>query len=441
MNVIKKLSKYFKVQESASESDVELGIKMYALDGVCFVATTMLQGGVYLSAYALFIGASQKQIGIIASIGFICQFMQLVGLFILTKYTNRKLFTAFVAFTSRFLWAPIIILAFLNVKEINVFLVIFFILSIIGAAAGPAFSSMLRDLFPQNRMGYINGKRLLLSTTTGMLLMLFGGYFIDSWSDSFPNMISSSYAILFSLGLIFGLYGVTAISRIPQLKMGKIETSVFSIMKKPLRDKNFRKLLIFLASWNFAVNLSLPFFVVYMLERIHMSIFMVTFYTVVGQLSNILFFSTWGKLSDLFSNKTVMRVSGPLFVLSIALWTFTTNPEANQMTYYLLFAIYILNGISFAGVSVATANIGMKLSPKGEAYGYLTLASITAALFSAIAPIVGGILADLLKDTLVEIPIILTNSHQIQKHVSIITLKGLDFVFILSLIIGTLCYT
>ena len=173
-----------------------------------------------------------------------------------------------------------------------------------------------------------------------------------------------------------------------------------------------------------------------MLERMHMSILMVTFYTVVGQLSNILFFSTWGKLSDKFSNKTVMRVSGPLFVLSIALWTFTTNPEANQATYYLLFAIYILNGISFAGVSVATANIGMKLSPKGEAYGYLTLASIIAALFSAIAPLIGGILADLLKNTLIEIPVILTNGPQLPKKLSIITLQGLDFIFILSFIIG-----
>ena len=122
MNIFKR----FRVQDTVSDVDVEVGIKMYVLDGICFVATTMLQGGVYLSAYALYIGASQKQIGIIASIGFICQFMQLVGLYILTKYENRKFITVFVAFLSRILWIPVIILAFFNFKEINTFLIIFF---------------------------------------------------------------------------------------------------------------------------------------------------------------------------------------------------------------------------------------------------------------------------------------------------------------------------
>ena len=62
--------------------------------------------------------------------------------------------------------------------------------------------------------------------------MLLGGYFLDSWKVFSPLHESEGYAILFLAGLLFGLYGVTAIARIPQLKMGKIETSIFSIVKK-----------------------------------------------------------------------------------------------------------------------------------------------------------------------------------------------------------------
>ena len=435
MILLKNISKNFTAQDTVTEENVETGIKMFALDGICSTAMTTLQGGVYLTAYALLIGATQKQIGLIASIGFISQFMQLAGLFILTKYSNRKLITAFIALTSRLLWIPIIILTFSGFKQVNGFLLLLLAISLLGSMAGPAFNSMLRDLFPQNRMGYINSRRLIFSTGTGLILMLLGGYFIDSWSNYFPSKAVCGYGILFSTGLIFGIYGISAITRIPQVKMGNIETSIIKLIIKPLKDKNFRMLLGFLASWNFAVNLSLPFFIVFLLERIHMSLFMITIYIVIGQIFNLLFFKTWGKLSDRFSNKTVLAVSGPLFVLSIAMWIFTTNPETHKYTYVLLALIYILNGISFAGVSVAVANIGMKLSPEGEAYGYLTLASIISAFFGAIAPIIGGIIADLLKNTLLEIPIIVTTGN-ISKHIDIITLKGLDFLFIISLILG-----
>ena len=39
-----------------------------------------------------------------------------------------------------------------------------------------------------------------------------------------------------------------------------------SLLTTPLRDSNFRHLVLFLSSWNFAVNLAAPFFTVYMPE-------------------------------------------------------------------------------------------------------------------------------------------------------------------------------
>lgn len=60
----------------------------------------------------------------------------------------------------------------------------------------------------------------------------------------------------------------------------------------------------------------------------------------------------------------------------------------------LLIAIHTLMGISTAGVTLATGNIGLKLAPKGKATSYLAANSIVNSLAAGIAPILGGRFAD-----------------------------------------------
>ena len=47
-----------------------------------------LQGGVFLSAFALAIGASNYEIGLIATVTFLSQLMQLPGLFVLKTFSS-----------------------------------------------------------------------------------------------------------------------------------------------------------------------------------------------------------------------------------------------------------------------------------------------------------------------------------------------------------------
>ena len=61
---------------------------------------------------------------------------------------------------------------------------------------------------------------------------------------------------------------------------------------------------------------------------------------------------------------------------------------------YLLFAIHMLMGIATAGVALASGNIAMKLSPAGQATGFLAASSVVSASCAAIAPVIGGLCAD-----------------------------------------------
>jgi MFS family permease len=109
---------------------------------------------------------------------------------------------------------------------------------------------------------------------------------------------------------------------------------------------------------------------------------------------NLAFLRIWGKFSDRFSNKSVLGVCGPLFIFTILAWTFTTLPEKYILTIPLLIVIHIFMGISTAGITLASGNIGLKLAPKGQATAYLATSSFVNSLAAGIAPILGGILAD-----------------------------------------------
>ena len=98
-----------------------------------------------------------------------------------------------------------------------------------------------------------------------------------------------------------------------------------------------------------------------------MSLGFVLMLSVLSQVINVGLCRIWGRLADRFSNKSVLTVSGWMFIISILLWPFLTLPEKHLMTIPLLIVIHILAGISTAGINLCSGNIALKAAPQGKA--------------------------------------------------------------------------
>ena len=215
-------------------------------------------------------------------------------------------------------------------------------------------------------------------------------------SEPRPNISLLAYSAVFIVSAALGLFGVWLLSITPEQPMPPTaqRTRILSLLAAPFRDPNFRRLMVFLSSWNFAANLAAPFFAVYMLKTLGYSMTMVIVLTTASQLSNLAALGLWGSLIDRFSNRAVLEISAPLFLICTLAWTFTGIPWMQPVTLYLLFAIHVLMGIATAGVALASGNIAMKLSPAGQATGFLAASSVVSASCAAIAPVIGGLCAD-----------------------------------------------
>jgi MFS family permease len=254
----------------------------------------------------------------------------------------------------------------------------------------------MRDLVPETEFGRFFGRRAVATTALATALALTGGLLIDRWKALLPGHPAYVYSGLFIASAAIGFFGVWLLSITPDQPMPPVaeRTRTRALLAMPFRDNNFRRLMIFLASWNFAANLAAPFFVVYMLKSIGYSMTTIIVLTTASQLSNLAALGLWGTLIDRFSNKAVLGIAAPLFLLCTLAWTFTGLAWVRPAVFFVLLAIHVLMGIATAGIALASGNIAMKLSPPGQATAFLAANSVVSATCAAIAPIIGGLCAD-----------------------------------------------
>ncbi len=389
---------WFKTEETLSESQVQSALKYIIKDGVASQAMGILTGGAFLVAFAVKLGASNLVIGLLAAIGPLAQLLQLPSIFIVEKIRNRRLITVVAAALSRLCWLVIALSPFIFPAKIaiTILLVLLAAVSAFGAVSGCSWNSWMRDIIPENVMGSFFSKRMRIATGVGIALSIIAALYLDFWKKQFASHELAGYSILFFIGFVAGILGVFFLAKTPEIRMPRVQerAKIFKLLSLPFKDENFRKLIAFMCSWNFAVNLAGPFFMVYMLKRLGLSMSFIIALSIVSQVMNFLFLKIWGKYTDRFSNKSVLAISGPLFMISILAWTFTTMPEKYFLTIPLLILIHIVMGLSSAGVFLASGNISLKLAPKGQATAYLATNTIMNSIAAGIAPILGGMFAD-----------------------------------------------
>ncbi len=428
-----------KPKESLTEEEVQSGLRYVINDGVASQAMGILTGGAFLIAFAIKLGASNLVIGLLAAIGPLAQLLQLPSIFLVEKIRNRRAIVLASAGLSRLCWLLIALIPFLFAGEIGlgVLLVSIIATSAFGAISSCSWNSWMRDLIPQGILGSFFSKRMRIATGVGIGLSLIAAIYLDLWKKFMASYEIHSYSVLFLAGFGAGVLGLYFISRIPETRMPEAEEKVkiLKLLVQPFKDDNFRKLITFLASWNFAVNLAAPFFMVYMLRRLELSMSFIIVLSIVSQVMNFAFLRIWGKFTDSFSNKSVLAISGPLFILSILAWTFTTMPEKYFLTVPLLVVIHIVMGLSSAGVSLASGNIGLKLAPQGQATAYLATNTIVNSVAAGIAPILGGKFADFFTGRELEWTLKYTSPTG-EFSLPTLSLQQWDFFFALAFLIG-----
>jgi len=437
-SLAQKIEQRYPITEALSDEEQDAALDLVIKNGITAQGMVTFTTGIFLADFALRLGASNFHIGLLSAIRIFCQVLQIPAVYIVERLRNRRAICVYSAFVSRFTVLIIALIPFFfDLKSgLYVLFLAIFLKAVFASIVGCSWNSWMKDLVPLDRLGQFFGKRLFYTTLLGMVLTLGAGLFIDWWMKVFPQASLQGYSLLYLVGFASGMAGVyyMSITPEPRIKHGE-EHGVFLAIKRPFKNKNYRNLLIFSMYWNFAINLAAPFFTVFLLKRLEMSLFFVVVLSVLSQLANLMFFRIWGSFADRFSNKAVIAISGVLYILTTLAWTYTTFPEKHLLTIPLLVLIHLMLGISSAGVTLATGNIGLKLAPHGGSTSFMASLNCVNSLSAGLGPFIGGLLAEACSQWEFSWEIKWASAGT-SFHFPILSLSQLDFLFFFSFFIG-----
>lgn len=385
-----------KPAEFLSQRQVTNGLNLVIKEGMASEAMTALTGGTFLVAMALLLGASNFQIGLLASLPTLTNIFQLLAIRLLQKYNNRRAITVICNGFARFplLIIGILPLIFTTGTSIEVLIFLLFFHYCLGSVAGASWNSWMKDLVPDKKLGAYFSHRIKVTQTLNVFLSLLLALILDYVKKVNPAMELTTYAYMFLGGGLLGLAGTYLLARTPEPSSHLPKENLWQLFKKPLADKNFRNLLLFNSFWSFALNIATPFFTVYMMRNLNLALSYIICFVILGQVAGIFAVKIWGKHSDTFSNKTIIKIAAPLYILCILAWPFASMFTSFALIIAFVAAINILSGFATSGINLAINNIGIKLAPKNEAIVYLSAKNIVVAFIAALGPMLGGFLAD-----------------------------------------------
>ncbi len=436
-----RLPTVFLPKTTLSRDETRRGLRVLTLECMASTGFSSITSSAFLVAFALVLGANYFQIGILASIPLITDIFQIPAVWIIEKFRRRKIVVFTTWLISQLLWVPIALLpwfiAIPGAAAVSMLIGLMAVRGILNAFSNCGWSSWLRDLIPQKIIGRYFARRLSLATIVSIALGLGAAYFLDYWDAVGGGALGYSWVLLIGL-VFFGLASPAFTAYVPEPMMQPVagpRPPFLQAVTTPLRDRNYRQLMKFLMFWGFASSMAFPFFEVFMLRDLNLSILIVIILAVITEIFIVISLHFWGPLSDRFGSKVIMSSSTSLFLLVLLGWSIVVIQGQSALLIPLLVILHVLEGIAMASILLSEEALSLKLAPQGQATSYTSGASLADSAGTGIGMLAGGFLADFFTGHMVKLdlswmaPLQGISWGEIQ-------LTGFYFLFTLSFVLG-----
>jgi MFS family permease len=391
-----RLGAYLDPVEELSPDDRQRGIRLLVVEAAFSASVGPLTSGVLLVAFAMHLGASNLIIGLLAAIPFLTQLLQMPAILIVDRTGSRKRIAVATSIGGRATLLLVAAAALANVPwALWVLVASQLILCSLSALGGCAWNSWLRDLVPADQLGQTFGKRLAVISGVGLAVNLLVALVLGQAGHR-AEWVGPAYAAMFATGGILGIISAFVVARMPEPELPKRAGSdqFARAIIEPLKAPNFRRLLRFVASWQFTANLAAPFFVVMMVKQMGFSTSFALIATSISQLANLACMRFLTGIADRFANKTILSIAVPGHILCLVGMIGASQLERDAAQ-ALVLLLHLLFGAATAGVTLATTNLVLKLSPGQSPTAYGASNAIATALAAGSATLLGGAFADL----------------------------------------------
>ncbi len=377
-----------------SKSDIEKTKRYSIKDGSAWSVMYGF-GEQYVVPFALKIGATASQIGILNSVpAFIGALFQLLGARLTDKYQDRKKIVSFFVFLQALLMLPLFALPFLT-KDMLVLTVLFTLYQVFANIVGPAWSSWISDVVTEKDRAMYFSKRNKYVIISMMFSVMIAGVILHYFENT---NIWVGFGILFTisfLGRLLSWYYLTKQIE-PRYVYNPENHFSFKEFLREMPRTNFGNFVIFRSLMAFAVMIAGPFFTVYLLKDLGFNYLQYTILVLVPMGVKAWTMTYWGRYSRRFGTRNILIISG-LWIATIPIWWFIVGYFYQGMNaFYLLMLVEAMTGFAWAGFELTTFNYILEtVNPEKRARGFAYFNMIFG-----IAVLAGGLLGALLVEVI-----------------------------------------
>ncbi len=379
---------------SLSQQQVAHALRHFVIMGMLWAVygPNAVVSGPVLSGFALEIGLSQAQIGFLASFVSMFGLWQLVSSH-LTRGVRRKRRLC-VALGMVEITAGSLVVSTALLPEGARFYAMAGLLSIaylLGHTVNPIFNSWLSNVLPADVRGSYIGRRMMFISITSIVYL----YLASRWLDWRPE--PPGFATVFIVGWVAGVLGYVMMGLTAYPRVTEEESQgVGGALTTPLRDPQYRALILFMSTWLASGTMSGAFYAVYMLEDLRLSYAQVAIYTNITLLMMMVSYPLWGAFVQRYGSRPVSQVTIWPYIGALGAWVFV-----NPATYLWLVPIQrAFGGLCWAGTQIANSTLLYKLVPAGkENSSYFANWMTFVAVGSAGGPFIGGLIRGLLPES------------------------------------------
>jgi MFS family permease len=385
-----------------SKESVRTSLRASTWDGVLATVFGTVTAGVLLTNFLLDLGATSVEIGLLSSIPMFVNLLQPLGAYLGDRATSRHWYSMLIFGSSRLLWVILLFLiaGFSNSQAEHHQLVLWTLgivlaTHILGSLGSASWFSWMAALLPRRLRGRYFSVRNGAANLIHLICVPLMGWGISAWKGGSVQ----GYGIILLLGIIAGLLSlifqffivdVNPQAPLPECK-GVPRHDPTEPASKWYKDGNFLRFVLYFSTWTFAVNLSAPFFTLYMLDNLHLDVGWVTLLNSLMTGANLLMLLMWGKLADRIGNRPILILVG-ILVSAIPLFWLIAGADSGFFWFGLLF-VHLLSGGTWAAIDLCNNNIQMSIAPIRSQSSYFAIAAAITGVTGAVGTTAGGFLA------------------------------------------------
>jgi hypothetical protein len=359
-------------------------------------------GPTYLSGLAGELGLGVGFVTLLTAVPFMGAVGQLGGVWALRRASSCKSYTLKVTAFARAIWiVPVLATAAWALRASvqgggfpreswSVMLAAVACASALFATCGgTSWSFWVRNLVPAHVQGRFFGVRhryVMVGVIVAHALATF-------WVGWKPGGWFAGYWVVACLAILAAALSTALLGRVPEPRDSDAvgaQSSAIGALAEPFRDARFRRVLLFGATFQGAMQLASPYFAYYFTKELHIPMGWVAFCSVLANVGCFLAAARWGRLID--------RTGNPVPVVALCGLGCAVSPlmyvlPGAAVVRWIGPVDFLLNGMIHGGFTIAFTTLLFRVIPSQRGAAYFSVYTACAGVSAALAILAGGFLA------------------------------------------------